>query len=159
MKRFLLVSLLVIVALTGMGQIREFQEICDKYKEHEDVVSLRVNRFGCFFLSLFMPAGKESEVVRNFIRHSSSFQLLVTEGEIVRDVTKEIKNYIKKDQLEELLNVKDKKDEIKIYTLDDKKVIRQLFISVVDGGKEAVFLQVKGKYSMKMIQDLAKVNR
>ena len=84
---------------------------------------------------------------------------MVTEGEIVRDVTKEIKNYIKKDQLEELLNVKDKKDEIKIYTLDDKKVIRQLFISVVDGGKEAVFLQVKGKYSMKMIQDLAKVNR
>lgn len=106
-----------------------------------------------------MPAGKESEVVRNFIRHSSSFQLLVTEGEIVRDVTKEIKNYIKKDQLEELLNVKDKKDEIKIYSLDDKKVIRQLFISVVDGGKEAVFLQVKGKFSMKMIQDLAKVNR
>lgn len=39
MKRFLLVSLLVIVALTGMGQTREFQEICDKYKEHEDVVS------------------------------------------------------------------------------------------------------------------------
>lgn len=159
MKRFLLVSLLVIVALTGMGQTQEFQEICDKYKEHEDVVSLRVNRFGCFFLSLFMPAGKESEVARNFIRHSSSFQLLVTGGEVVKDVTKEIKDYIKKGQLEELLSVKDRKDEIKIYALDDEKVIRQLFISVVGEEKEAVFLQVKGKFSTKMIQSLAKVNR
>lgn len=159
MKRFLLVSLLVIVALTGMGQTLEFQKICNKYKEHENVVSLQVNRFGCLFLSLFMPGGKEGEIARNFIRHSSSFQLLITEGEAVKDITKEIKDYIKKDRLEELLSVKDKDDEVKIYTLNDDKVIRQLFISVVDEGKEAVFLQVKGKFSTKMIQNLAKVNR
>ena len=67
---------------------------------------------------------------------SSAFQLLIAEGEYSQALIKDENNFIKGNQGDELLNIKDKGKVIKIFALaKTQKDIKQLFISILQEKK------------------------
>lgn len=82
----------------------------------------------------------EDSIVQNFIRQSSAFQLLIAEGEYSQALIKDENNFIKGNQGDELLNIKDKGKVIKIFVLaKTQKDIKQLFISILQEKGKAIF--------------------
>ncbi|WP_298616749.1 DUF4252 domain-containing protein [uncultured Odoribacter sp.] len=161
MKRFVLFFLLTILFLTGTAQTPDFNDICKKYKNKENVVSIRINRFGCFLLSCLVKSNSsEDNIAQNFMRQSTTFQLLISDSNHTQAIIADVDNFIKECKLEELLSLKEKGTAIKILTqYGTKKKIQQLFISILQKDEEAVFLQVKGHFSTDTILKLAKVSR
>ena len=83
----------------------------------------------------------------------------MAEGEYSQVLIKDVNNFIKGNQRDELLNIKDKGKVIKIFALaKTQKDIEQLFISILQEKEEAIFLQIKGNFSTDMIQQLGKVS-
>lgn len=153
MKKILLVALLGVgCMLSGIAQEKKFEDICRKYKGEEHVVCLQAGRLGCIFVSLF--AGAADETAGRFIRNSRSFRLLVVEGNEQTELNREVESYIRNGKLEELMSVKKKKQTVKIYVQDTKSTIRQLFLAVANDN-EYVYLQVEGRYPIRLIQELA----
>lgn len=134
-------------------QVKNFEDICRKYKGEENVVNMHMGKMGCLFVSLFVK--DDDGAAGRFIRKSDSFRLLVVEGENNEELKKEVKAYLRDGKLEELMSVKEKKEEVRIYVLDHEKTIRQLFLAISDG-EDQVYLQVEGRFPMKLIQELAR---
>lgn len=152
-KLVLLTAVICLVALQSFSQVKSFGELCNKYKNYEDVESIRVNRFGCFMLSLFVD-DKEG-IADKFMKKSTGFRLLTCEGNTGNELGKDVAGFITASGLEELITVQEKENEVKIYIEDKEKEIRQVFISVIDKDKEMVFIQVEGKFPLSMIKELA----
>lgn len=152
-KLALFVTALCVLTLQGFSQVKSFGELCNKYKNYEDVESINVNRFGCFLLSLFVD-DKEG-VADKFMKKSTGFRLLTCEGSTGKELGKDVAGFIAASGLEELMTVQEKDNEVKIYVQDKDKEIRQVFISVIDKDKEMVFIQVEGKFPLSMIKELA----
>lgn len=154
MKKMLLSGMLLcFIVASGFSQIRDFDQLCDKYKHYEDVETVKMGRFGCFLASLFVD-GKDG-VAGKFIKKSSSFRLLTCEGNTLKGLNKDVAEFISSNKLEELMTVTEKESQVKIYIQDKDKVIRQVFLSVADK-KDMVFIQVEGKFPLELIRDIVK---
>ena len=161
MRYFVLFFLITVLCRTGIAQTPDFNDICKKYNKEENITSIRINRLRCFILSCFVRNNEpENNIVQNFIRQSSAFQLLIAEGEYSQALIKDVNNFIKGNQWDELLNIKDKGKVINIFALaKTQKEIKQLFISILQEKEKAIFLQIKGNFSTDMIQQLGKVSQ
>lgn len=160
MRYFVLFFLITVLCRTGIAQTPDFNDICKKYNKEKNITSIRINCLGCFILSCFVRNNEpENNIVQNFIRQSSAFQLLIAEGEYSQALIKDVNNFIKGNQWDELLNIKDKGKVIKIFALaKTQKEIKQLFISILQEKGKAIFLQIKGNFSTDMIQQLGKIS-
>lgn len=151
-KLVLFAAALCVLTLQGFSQVKSFGELCNKYKNYEDVESIKVNRFGCFMLSLFVDDNEG--VADKFMKKSTGFRLLTCEGNTGKELSKDVAGFIKASRLEEVMSVQEKENEVRIYIEDKEKEIRQVFISVIDKDKEMVFIQVEGKFPLSMIKEL-----
>lgn len=152
-KIILLTAIMCLAALQSFSQVKNFEELCNKYKNYQNVESISVNRFGCFLLSLFVD-DKEG-IADKFMKKSISFRLLACEGNEGKALYKDVASFITASGLEELITVQEKDNEVKIYVESKKNEIRQLFISVVNKDKDMIFIQVKGEFPLSMIKELA----
>lgn len=154
MKKILLVGVVLVAFLTsGFAQSMEFSKLCDKYKDIEGAQTFRINRFGCLIAALFV--GNEESHVGSLVRSCSACQILVYDGNKGQELSREIKSYIRSNTLEELMTVKENKEEVKIYVEERKDNIRQFFITVANGS-EMVYIHLKGKFSRAEIRELMK---
>lgn len=133
--------------------VSDFDDVCKKYKGTEGIFTYRINGLGCFIASLFV--GGEESGVGTLIRHCSSCRLLVCEGERGKEICREIHAFIDNNGLEELMNIREKNEKVKIYVEEKRKILRCFFILVEDE-TDRVFLHIKGKFSRDMIRKLMK---
>lgn len=154
MKKILFSGIVLALFLsTGFAQPMEFSKLCDKYKSIEGAQTFRINKFGCLIAALFV--GNEESGVGSLVRSCSACQILVYDGNKSQELSREIKSYIRSSTLEELMTVKENKEEVRIYVEEQKDNIRQFFITVADGS-EMVYIHLKGKFSRAKIRELMK---
>lgn len=152
-KGICIVVLLIACLFPAVAQSAgNFDDLCKKYKETDGVFTCKINGMGCFLLSLFV--GREDNGVGDLVRRCSSCRILTNEGNN-RCLVGEIRSFIERSGLEELVSVGKKGEKVKIYVEDNEEVIRRLFV-VVESGEGQVFLHIKGKFSHKMIRELMK---
>ena len=150
MRYFVLFFLITVLCRTGIAQTPDFNDICKKYNKEENITSIRINRLGCFILSCFVRNNEpENNIVQNFIRQSSAFQLLIAEGEYSQALIKDVNNFIKGNQWDELLNIKDKGKVIKIFALakTQKEIIRK-YLALVQKKQEVADERSNGKVTL-----------
>lgn len=154
MRKTTIISLVLLLCFVGSGTIqaqKSFDNIYKKYKKEENVTGIKVNKLGCMMISLF--AGKEDEDAKNFLKKSSSIQILVSENDNSDRMLKDVNRYINASKLEQLISVVDGDETVDIYILDRKDVIQQLFL-VVSEKDEHVILNIEGRYPIKLIQKM-----
>lgn len=135
---------------TGTVCGQDFNEIYKKYKKQENVTSIRVNKVGCFFASLFTDSDDEG---KDFLKKSSNIRILINESGSKNELINDLQKYIKRNKLEQLMTVQDDEDVVDIYILDKKKTIHELLIIISDKD-EQVILHLDGKYPLKMIKEM-----
>ena len=136
---------------------KEFEQLCKKYQDSENVGSFGMDGFGCLLASWFI--GKEANDINALIRQCSSFRILSCSGEESKMLCKDIRAFVRASKLEELISVQEDGSEVKLYMQTVKNKVHQVFVSVVDEEQEVVFLQVKGKFDLAAIQKLAKTSQ
>lgn len=152
MKKITMIAmLLILTAGLSWAQSKDFNDICQRYKSLEGVETFKMRGFGCFIASLFV--GGEESSVGTLVRSCSSCQLLVCDGTGSKQLYKDIKSYLHTNNLEELMNIKERGEQVKIYVKEQSGIIRQLFLAVMDG-QEMVFLLLKGKFSQELLQEV-----
>lgn len=151
-KGIYIVVLLAAFFLPAAAQpVKNFDDLCKKYKDVEGVFTCKINGFGCFVASLFV--GGEENGVCDLIRHCSSCRILVCED--AKHLPVEVDAFIEHNELEELLSISENGENIKIYAREEQKVVRQ-FLVMIKEGQEQIWLHIKGKFSRKMILELMK---
>lgn len=133
---------------------QDFEQLCKKYEESENVESFGMDGLGCLLASWFV--GKEAGDVNTLIRKCSSFRILIGSGEESKSLCKDIQAFVRANKLEELIGINEDGSEVKIYVETKKETICQVFISVIDEEREVVFLQLKGKFDPSSIKKLVK---
>ena len=136
---------------------KEFEQLCKKYQDSENVGSFGMDGLGCLLASWFI--GKEANDINALIRQCSSFRILSCSGEESKMLCKDIRPFVRASKLEELISVQEDGSEVKLYMQTVKNKVHQVFVSVVDEEQEVVFLQVKGKFDLAAIQKLAKTSQ
>ena len=117
---------------------KEFEQLCKKYQDSENVGSFGMDGLGCLL---------------------ASFRILSCSGEESKMLCKDIRAFVRASKLEELISVQEDGSEVKLYMQTVKNKVHQVFVSVVDEEQEVVFLQVKGKFDLAAIQKLAKTSQ
>ncbi len=153
MKTFI-ISLTLILGLlfAGTVQAQNFDEIYKKYKKDDNITSIKINKLGCLFASLFAGSEDGDEGVQ-FLKKTSNLRILINENGRNHALQNDIQKYIRKSNLEQLMSIIDGDDNIEIYIQDKNKDIRQLLI-VVSDKEDQVVLHLNGKYPMKMIKEM-----
>ncbi len=133
---------------------KEFEQLCKKYQDSENVGSFGMDGLGCLLASWFI--GKEANDINALIRQCSSFRILSCSGEESKKMLcKDIRAFVRASKLEELISVQEDGSEVKLYMQTVKNKVHQVFVSVVDEEQKVVFLQVKGKFDLAAIQKIS----
>lgn len=153
MKTFIIsLSLILGLLFAGTVQAQDFDDIYRKYKKDDNITSIKINKLGCMFASLFAGSEDGDEGVQ-FLKKTSNLRILINENGRNNALQNDIRKYIRKSNLEQLMTVSDGGDNVEIYIQDKNKSIRQLLI-VVSDAEDQVVLHLNGKYPMKMIKEM-----
>ncbi len=144
----------LVVTLPSCAQRNmDFEHLCKKYQDTEEVESFGMDGLGCLLASWL--AAKEAGEASALLSQVTSFHVLTGEGEKTKELTKDVKSFIRSSRLEELLSLQEEESDIRIYAETEKDRIYQIFVSVV-GEEEVVFLQMNGKFDRSSIRKLLK---
>jgi len=145
-------TLTIIFSLACLGvNAQDFDDIYKKYKKEQDVTGIKINKLGCLLLSLF--GDDDNEEMSKLMKKSSSFRFLVSENAHNNNMENDIRKYIKKQKLEQLMSISEENENIEIFIRDKNEVIHQLLI-LIKGKNEQVIVHIDGKYPLKMVQEL-----
>ena len=130
----------------------------DKFEDIEGVTSVIVNQKA---FSLMSKIGSESdEEYLDLIKNIQSLRVFATESaEVAKQMEGEVKSYLAKAKLEELMRVKDGDSNVVIYVKEGKSedFVKELFMFVKDGessSKESVIISLTGDIDLKQISKL-----
>lgn len=149
-----IISISIILGLLFAGTVnaQDFDDIYKKYKKQDNITSLKINKLGCMFASLF-ASDDDGDEGAQFLKKTSNLRILINENGRNYALQNDIQRYISKSKLEPLMSIIDGDDNIEIYIQDKNKAIRQLLI-VVSDNEDQVILHLNGKYPMKMIKEM-----
>lgn len=71
---------------------KEFEQLCKKYQDSENVGSFGMDGLGCLLASWFI--GKEANDINALIRQCSSFRILSCSGEESKMLCKDIRAFV-----------------------------------------------------------------
>ncbi len=163
MKKVLIIIAITLVSYTNYAQTSVF----DKFEDMEEVATIVVSKSAFRMLGKFSADSDEVKMLANL----ESLKVFTTEDPIViKKMKATIKAYLKSSKLTELMRVKDKGSNIKIYVREgkDEDHVKELLmfvngISKVAGDKniningmmpEAVILSLTGNIDLNKISSL-----
>ncbi len=136
------------------------QSVFDKFEDYDKVSSVIVNQKT---FQLMSDIGEESdEEYLNLIKNINSLKVFATEdAKIATDMETAVNGYLKTANLSELMRMKDKGNNVKIYVKEgkDSKHVKELFMFVkgIDGDKnQSVILTLTGDIDLNQISKLTK---
>ena len=139
--------------------LSQAQSRFDRFEDMEGVSSVIVNQKA---FELMSKIGEEAdEEYLNLIKNITSLKVFATEDpEIAKQLQTEAEDYLKTANLEELMRIKDKGDNVKIYIREGSSsdFVKELFMLVSekadDGKPETVIISLTGNIDLKQISKL-----
>ena len=153
-------KLILALALIISPFIINAQSQFDKFEDIEGVTSVIVNQKA---FSMMSKIGAESDdEYLNLIKNINTLKVFATEdNSVAKQMEAEVKSYLVKANLEELMRVKDGKSNVKIYVKEGKNedYVKELFMFVKDSGDESghdqtVIIYLTGDIDLKQISKL-----
>lgn len=134
MKKLFLLIAIAIVPFTNYAQSSVF----DKFEEMDDVTTIVVTQEAFKLLAKFKAGGEEGEEYFDMVKGLTSFKVFTTESvSIAKEMNDVISKYLKASKLTELMRVKDKEANVKIYIKlgKDENHVSELLMFVNGIGK------------------------
>jgi hypothetical protein len=157
MKKIILIAVMLIVSYTSFAQ----ESIFDKFEDMDDVTSLIANKSVFQMLSSHKGNDPESVEYNKLVKNLNSLKLFTTENkDIANQMKNTISNYLKKAKLTELMRVKDKDGNVKIYIRKgkDESHVSEVLMFMSDlndvADKEAVILSLTGNIELNKISEI-----
>jgi hypothetical protein len=130
----------------------------DRFEDIDGVSSVIVNRKA---FELMSKIGSETDdEYLNLIKNITNLKVFATEdSDVAKQMKAEAEKYIKSSRLEELMRVKDKDDNVKIYIKEgsNENYVKELFMFVnnVSGGDhETVIISLTGNIDLRQVSKL-----
>jgi hypothetical protein len=162
MKKLILFIALAYIPLTNNAQ----NSIFDKFEDMEDVTTVVVTQEAFKLLAKFKAGGEEGEEYFDMVKGLTSFKVFTTENpSISSEMDQVISKYLKSTKLTELMRVKDKETNVKIYIREgkDEDHVSELLMFVNGAGKyttdspvkvESVIIALTGDIDLNKISKL-----
>src|SRR5690606_8340274 len=140
--KFYTTGIMLAFSLTGLAQSKSFERLHDRFNGRKDVVNFSL---GGFFAQLAVSLASEG-INADELGHIGQFYVLVIPKSHFDADGVTLTGYArfaqKKDSFEELLSIKDKKDNVRIFMKTGKH--SNLYLLLVDGGDEVVAVEFTG---------------
>ena len=142
------------------------QSIFDKFEDMDDVSTVVVNKRAFDLMSRVGADSPEAKDYVNMVKSLKSLRVFATENAtIAADMRSKVNTYLKSSKLSELMRVKDKEGNVKIYIREGKDAdhVSELFMFVEgiskhmsDGDRkpEAVIVSITGDIDLNKISEL-----
>ncbi len=157
MKKIILIAVLLIGSYTSFAQ----ESIFDKFEDMDDVTTVVVNKEAFRMLSTFKGDNAKSNDYVQMVQNLNSLKVFTTENnEIASQMKNVVGSYLKKAKLTELMRVKDKDANVKIYVKKgkDDTHVSELLMFVNDmankTSQEAVILSLTGDIDLNKISEI-----
>ncbi|WP_372767796.1 DUF4252 domain-containing protein [Lutibacter sp.] len=157
MKKIIFIIALAIMPFANYAQISIF----DKFEDMDDVTSVIVNKEAFKMLSKFKGSSPESKSYVEMVQSLESLKVFTTESTTIANQMEEVvSKYLKSSKLVELMRVKDKDANVKIYIRSgkDENHVSELLMFVNDltnkANKQAVVLSLTGEIDLNKISEI-----
>lgn len=161
MKKLVLLLAIAILPFTNYAQ----NSIFDKFEDMDEVTTVVVTKEAFRMLAKFNIEGDEGEDYVDMIKGLTSLKVFTTDNaNIATDMGDVVSKYLKSTKLTELMRVKDKDANVKVYVRQgkDEDHVSELLMFVSDLGnvnvrgtnQEAVILSLTGDIDLNKISQL-----
>lgn len=157
MKKIIFIIALAILPFASYAQISIF----DKFEDMDDVTSVIVNKEAFKMLSKFKGNSPEAKAYGEMVQSLESLKVFTTENTAIANQMEEVvSRYLKTSKLVELMRVKDKDANVKIYVRPgkDDSHVSELLMFVNDltnkTNKQAVVLSLTGEIDLNKISEI-----
>ncbi len=159
-------TLIIAFALMVLPLFTFAQSIFDKFEDMDDVSTVIVNERAFDLMSRVGGDSQEAKEYVNMVSKLTSLKVFATEkASIAAEMKTKVNAYLKSSNLSELMRIKDKEGNVKIYIREgkDKDHVSELFmfiegISKHMGGEErkpeAVIVSITGDIDLNKISEL-----
>lgn len=147
-KRIVFLLMFSIVALCGSAQ--QIDGLFSNFSKLKDVEEVNV---GKFLMTLARPfvKGPEASLVRS-IDQVQVINLAGCSAEVKSDFLQQVNN-LKDDKYDVLMDVREEKQNVRMYAIQQNEIIQELIILVT--GNDPTLIRMKGKITMEDIQNIA----
>ena len=153
MKKIYLLFALVFAPFIGQSQ-----SVFDVFEDIDDVTTVSVTKSAFRLMSKFggSTTDPEAKAYMDMIKELDQLKVFVTEDEkIAGDMQKVANSYIKSSDLIELMRVKEKGSNVKIYVREgaDEDHVKELLMFVTDQneGNQAVIMSLTGNIDLNKV--------
>ncbi|PKP13130.1 MAG: DUF4252 domain-containing protein [Bacteroidetes bacterium HGW-Bacteroidetes-3] len=161
MKKIIFIIALTILPFTNYAQISIF----DKFEDMDDVTSVIVNKEAFKMLSKFKGSSPEAKEYAAMVENLESLKVFTTESTTIANQMNEVvTKYLKTSKLVELMRIKDKAANVKIYIRPgkDDNHVSELLMFVNDmtnsANKQAVVLSLTGEIDLNKISEITEAH-
>lgn len=136
------------------------QSVFDKFEDLDDVTAVVINKEAFQMLSSFQGNNAQSNDYVQMVQKLNFLKVFTTENpKIAADMKSVVNTYLKKSKLTQLMRVKDKDANVKIYVKKgkDKSHVSELLMFVSDlsdKNQEAVVLSLTGDIDLNKISEI-----
>lgn len=151
-------NLILGVLMSVVPFISNAQSQFDKFEDIDGVSSVIVNQ-KAFELMSKIGAETDDEYL-DLIKNIKTLKVFATEDpNVAKQMRAEADRYLKNGNLEELMRVKDKDDNVKIYVREgsNENFVKELFMFVnnaSDGNNETVIISLTGNIDLRQVSKL-----
>jgi len=152
MKKYIFILLCVVLPAVTIAQPSSVRKVFRKYGHRDGVVKICIPGVVMDFAALFVDDKETAKMLRGV----DKIKILATdEAASFHDVNfaAEVLDNFKSRSFEELLTVKDGKDDVAIYMKEGKRNKKELLI-IAGGKKDNAIVYLKGKVSLEMLNSL-----
>jgi hypothetical protein len=164
MKKLITLIAIALLTVTSYAQ----NTIFDKFEDMDDVTSVIVNKEAFTMLAKFKGGGEEGQEYLEMVQSLESFRVFTTENPaIAKQMNDVVSKYLKSSKLIELMRVKDKETNVKVFVRQGKDAdhVSELLMFVDGVGKymkdsdspvkaESVIISLTGNIDLNKISEL-----
>lgn len=157
MKKIIFIIALAILPFTNYAQVSFF----DKFEDMDDVTSVIVNKEAFKMLSKFKGNSPEAKSYVEMVQDLESLKVFTTESSAIANQMEDVvSKYLKTSKLVELMRIKDKGANVKIYIRPgkDDSHVSELLMFVNDltnkSNKQAVVLSLTGEIDLNKVSEI-----
>lgn len=159
-------TLIIALALAVLPLFTFAQSAFDSFEDMDDVTTVVISKRAFELMGKMSGTGDEAEEYVNMVKNLSSLKVFATEkADIAAQMKTKVNTYLKSAKLSELMRVKDKDANVKIYIREgkDKDHVSELFMFVngmsehmkdEERKPEAVIVSITGDIDLNKISEL-----
>lgn len=145
MKKSIIIAAVLLLSITALAN--DGRGIYNKYSDYDDVSAVYISpsMFKLIGKVPELPVGDSGIDISPIINNLSGFYLLNSKNpSISNNLKADVDRFVKNGSYELLMEVKDRGEIVKIFTIGNEKIINSIVLTVFEQ-KEYVFISISGE--------------